>query len=128
MGPSRFGIVSGRKGTAEAVLLSRLRIVLKSAKKPWNLSATSSGRSTEMGFEHAIWGGPRKLSGYRRWHLRCLIANVASLFCHLSDAEFLAQPSPLPLPRNPRPMPLPARLLVDPLRLSPRPVCPPTPT
>lgn len=37
-------------------------------------------------------------------------------------------PLPLPRPRSPRPMPLPARPLVESLRLTPRPVCPPTPT
>ena len=42
-----------------------------------------------------------------------------------------AHSAPLPRPRpprSPRPMPLPARALVESLRLTPRPVCPPTPT
>lgn len=41
---------------------------------------------------------------------------------------FHSVPRPLPRPRRPRPMPLLARPLVESLRLTPRPVCPPTPT
>lgn len=62
-----------------------------------------------------------------KW-LTCRIGYLCCISQRMVQHGAHSVPLPLPRLRRPRPMPLPARPLVESLRPTPRPVCPPTPT